>query len=99
MGKIDHIKKSPDVNVIGKFLKKSIDGCMETLYDDDLAAIQRIDEKEIVYILERHLENGQCYSYIGDILLFLNPNENINIYGEEVNSVMKYWCIVLCFYL
>lgn len=86
-------KKPSEVNIIGKFLKKSIDGCMETLYEDDLAAIQKIDEKEILYLLERHLENGQCYSFIGDILLFLNPNEKLNIYGHEVS--LCYFIIIL----
>lgn len=57
---------------------------METMYEEDLAAMQKISEKEILYLLERHLENGQCYSFIGDVLLFLNPNETLNIYGEEV---------------
>lgn len=87
MGKIDPVNRSPEINIMGRFLRKSTDEEMELLYEEDLAAMQRISEKEILYMLERHLEHGQCYSYIGDILLFLNPNEKQDIFGDQVRTL------------
>lgn len=86
---MNDVKSLPEVNVIGRFLKKSIDDCMEAMYEEDLAALQKINEKEILYLLERHFERGQCYSFIGDVLLFLNPNEKMNIFGDDVSKLLK----------
>lgn len=86
---MDVSKRCKEINVIGSFLKKRIDGCMDPMYEEDLAAIQKINEKEILYLLERHLEDGEPYSLIGDVLLFLNPNEELNFYGDEVNLIWR----------
>lgn len=83
---MNEVKRSPEVNVIGRFLKRSIEDSMEAMYEEDLAGLQKINEKEILYVLERHFERGQCYSFIGDVLLFVNPNEKMNIYGDEVSN-------------
>lgn len=51
---------------------------------EDLAALEEITEDTIVNeLFERHM-SGSHYTFIGDVLLFLNPNEELNIYGPEV---------------
>ncbi|CAG9859253.1 unnamed protein product [Phyllotreta striolata] len=82
--------RKPDVVVHGKFLKRDIDGDMEPIYEEDLAAIHPVTERDILEILERRMETGEIYVYIGDILLSLNPNERKSIYGNEFHQKYQF---------
>lgn len=44
-------------------------------------------EQDIIlsHLLERYL-NNQIYTYIGDILIAINPLQTLNLYGPEVSS-------------
>lgn len=44
------------------------------------------------HLLERYL-NNQIYTYIGDILIAVNPLQTLNLYGPEV-SVQKFFITV-----
>ncbi|KAG5898728.1 hypothetical protein JTB14_020922 [Gonioctena quinquepunctata] len=81
--KIYPSERSPEMNVNGKLLKKRINESMVPMYDEDLAALTPITEREVLDLLEKRFEMGQFYSSIGDILLSLNPNEMLNLYGKE----------------
>lgn len=90
------IQKKPDVVVHGKYLKKDIDSDMEPIYDEDLAAIHPISEREILELLEKRLELGDIYTYIGDLLLSLNPNERKSIFGNDVSFTnFVIFCLIL----
>ncbi|XP_074025631.1 STKc_myosinIII_N_like and MYSc_Myo21 domain-containing protein ninaC isoform X2 [Leptinotarsa decemlineata] len=86
MGKTYPSERNPEMNVHGKLLKKGIDFDMVPMYEEDLAALDNINERDILDLLQRRFEMGQCYSFIGDILLSLNPNEKINMFGREFHS-------------
>ena len=51
---------------------------------DDLAALETFDEESIVNQLYNRFMQGQIYTYIGDILLSVNPFTNLTIYSEKV---------------
>ena len=51
---------------------------------EDLAAVDEITEDKIMHILHERFKRGLFYTYIGDILIFLNPNEPNEIYGNKV---------------
>ncbi len=53
---------------------------------NDLAKLEKFDESSIVAQLFNRFMQGQIYTYIGDILLAVNPFTNLDIYNEEVNK-------------
>nr|CAH7760761.1 unnamed protein product [Callosobruchus chinensis] len=81
--KIDPRRRPPEVAVIDNMLKRGIKDELEPMYDEDLAALRTITESEVVEVLEKRMELGEHYSFIGDILLALNPNCRRTFYGEE----------------
>ncbi|CAH1176110.1 unnamed protein product [Phaedon cochleariae] len=79
-------KRKPERSVNGKLLKKGIDDSMEPMYEEDLAALPTINEREVLDLLQKRFDLGQCYSFIGDILLSLNPNEKKKMFGKEFHQ-------------
>lgn len=51
----------------------------------DMAAIEKITEDNIIEQLEARYRKNDTYTFIGDVLLFLNPNKSLDIYGYQVN--------------
>ncbi|XP_060080055.1 myosin-IIIb-like [Ylistrum balloti] len=54
---------------------------------EDLATLEILDEGVIVSQLRSRYENEEIYTYIGDILLAVNPFQPINIYNEEYSKM------------
>ena len=54
---------------------------------EDLAALDTINDDTIVHELETRYKNKQYYTFVGDVLLFLNPNKKLDIYGFSVNTI------------
>ncbi|XP_028163622.1 neither inactivation nor afterpotential protein C [Ostrinia furnacalis] len=62
----------------------------ETMQVEDLAALEHLTEENILAELQTKLAKGSFTSFVGDILLILNPNTNDNIYNKEYHR--KYEC-------
>ncbi|KAL0848932.1 hypothetical protein ABMA28_013327 [Loxostege sticticalis] len=62
----------------------------ETMQVEDLAALEILTEDNILAELQTKLAKGSFTSFVGDILLILNPNTNDDIYNEEYHK--KYEC-------
>ncbi|XP_052720135.1 myosin-IIIb-like isoform X3 [Crassostrea angulata] len=56
---------------------------------DDLATLENLDEETIVSQLDSRYSQGQIYTYIGDILLAVNPFRPLVIYTEEYSLKYK----------
>ncbi|KAK9687666.1 Myosin head (motor domain) [Popillia japonica] len=82
--------KHNDAFVRSCLLKKCIDKTAERMDVEDLAALDYLTEDSILKELESRTTNGNFQTYIGDILLTLNPNEHQNIYTKEHHQ--KYSC-------
>ncbi|XP_033727991.1 LOW QUALITY PROTEIN: myosin-IIIb-like [Pecten maximus] len=54
---------------------------------EDLATLEILDEGVIVSQLRSRYENEDIYTYIGDILLAVNPFQPINIYNDEYSKM------------
>ncbi|XP_061169935.1 myosin-IIIb-like isoform X3 [Saccostrea echinata] len=67
-----------------KSRRKSRKGNIKT--SDDLATLENLDEETIVSQLECRYSQGQIYTYIGDILLAVNPFRPLTIYTEEYSK-------------
>lgn len=61
----------------------------ETMQVEDLAALEILTEDNILAELQTKLAKGSFTSFVGDILLILNPNTNDDIYNEEVSRLFK----------
>ncbi|XP_046386617.1 neither inactivation nor afterpotential protein C isoform X2 [Ischnura elegans] len=84
-----------DMRGVGKPFRKSEvavrKGCLqseqgtspEPMFTEDLAALDVISEDLVLDQLHQRLRRGLCHTFIGDVLLFLNPNEQQNIYTKQ----------------
>ncbi|KAG5306058.1 NINAC protein, partial [Acromyrmex insinuator] len=72
------------------FLKTHQDESPEQMLTEDLAALDTLTEDVILDELRDRLRRGEYHTFIGDILLILNPNEENDIYG--VHHHAKYQC-------
>lgn len=71
------------------FLKSEQSLEPEMMYLEDLAALENLTEDIVIEQLQQRLKKGGCYSYLGDVLLFVNPNEQLNIYNDEVSEYTR----------
>ena len=89
---MDNLNKKPDVTTKhGQFKSKRKSKRYLPQTANDLATLESFDEDSIVAQLFNRFMQGQIYTYIGDILLAVNPFTNINIYSNKVCF------IILCF--
>lgn len=51
---------------------------------EDLAALETLTEENILKELQIKFMKGSFMSFVGEILLILNPNTNYDIYNENV---------------
>lgn len=81
-----------EVAVIEEFVKHGVDGNFEKMLLEDLASLQSVNEGQIIELLKARAKTGLYQTFVGDILIVLNPNENQDIYGEKVTifNVGKY---------
>ena len=55
----------------------------ERMYLDDLAALEVLSEDTICEQLRKRYESNQIYTNIGDILIAVNPFENLGLYTQN----------------
>ncbi|XP_014249774.1 neither inactivation nor afterpotential protein C isoform X2 [Cimex lectularius] len=79
----DVSERKSEVKVKNGRLKQGIDKDGEKMYVEDLAALETLNEDTIINNLEHRYNENQYYTYIGDILLFMNPNEPVENYGFQ----------------
>ncbi|XP_026560400.1 unconventional myosin-XV [Pseudonaja textilis] len=62
----------------------------EASYDgvDDLTQLEDLQENVVLHNVQRRFEQGLIYTYIGSILVSVNPYKMFNIYGTD--HVLKY---------
>ncbi|ETE69635.1 Myosin-IIIb, partial [Ophiophagus hannah] len=55
--------------------------------DDDLVNLEILDEDTIIYQLKKRYGDLQIYTYVGDILIALNPFQNLSIYSPQFSKL------------
>ncbi|OAD59027.1 Neither inactivation nor afterpotential protein C [Eufriesea mexicana] len=63
---------------------------VEPMFMEDLAALENLTEDTILDELHERLRQGYYHSFIGDILLILNPNEQQDIYGSDYHTKYQF---------
>jgi myosin-3 len=84
VSRVELPKDESEVTVIENFYKRGVEGDWEDMYVEDLASLDKISEKNVMKLLEDRMKVGQFQTFVGDVLLVLNPNEKKNIFGEQV---------------
>lgn len=82
--------RTSEVSVKNYYIKKGLDEPLKHMLVEDLAALDHLTEETILKELEARMKSGQFHTFIGDILLVLNPNESQNIYGIEVSKGLSF---------
>ncbi|KAJ8867609.1 hypothetical protein PR048_031411 [Dryococelus australis] len=80
----------PESFVRRNLLKVGPASPLEEMYVEDLAALEDIREEAILAELQERLKHGHFHTFVGDVLLVLNPNEQQDIYGDHFH--VKYQC-------
>ncbi|XP_044525273.1 unconventional myosin-XVI [Gracilinanus agilis] len=52
--------------------------------NDDLATLSELNDGSLLYEIQKRFGNNQIYTYIGDILLLVNPFKELPIYSNMV---------------
>lgn len=55
----------------------------QRMFMDDLAMLDILTEDAITEQLQKRFDSDQIYTYIGDILIAVNPFNNLGIYGQH----------------
>ncbi|KAG8559678.1 hypothetical protein GDO81_017412 [Engystomops pustulosus] len=58
-----------------------------TCLDDDLVNLEVLDEETIIHQLQTRFADLQIYTYVGDILIALNPFQNLSIYSPQFSKL------------
>ncbi|XP_032682960.1 myosin-IIIb-like isoform X2 [Odontomachus brunneus] len=74
------VHRQPEVTTKHGKLKTDRKTRPEKMYMDDLAALDMLSEEAIVEQLQHRYEQAQIYTYIGDILVAVNPFTNLGLY-------------------
>uniref|UniRef100_A0A182QQM6 non-specific serine/threonine protein kinase n=1 Tax=Anopheles farauti TaxID=69004 RepID=A0A182QQM6_9DIPT len=75
---VQHVQlpKKEEVAVV-RGLLKSAESRPEKLHVEDLAALEQLSEETILEEISQRYKNGNTYTFVGDVLISLNPNETI----------------------
>ncbi|XP_049583907.1 unconventional myosin-XVI isoform X1 [Syngnathus scovelli] len=55
--------------------------------NDDLASLSELTDRSLLYEMQKRFGNDQIYTYIGHILLLVNPNKELPIYSTLVSQL------------
>ncbi|XP_014669755.1 PREDICTED: myosin-IIIb-like [Priapulus caudatus] len=79
------VETEPEVTTKHGKLKSKRKSKRETVMVNDLAQLEILDDDVIVQHLENRYNAGQIYTYIGDILIAVNPFCPLTIYNDETS--------------
>uniref|UniRef100_A0A8C4WQ21 Myosin IIIB n=1 Tax=Gopherus evgoodei TaxID=1825980 RepID=A0A8C4WQ21_9SAUR len=64
-----------------------VDAADKYSLDDDLVNLEVLDEDTIIHQLQKRYVDLQIYTYVGDILIALNPFQNLSIYSPQFSKL------------
>uniref|UniRef100_A0A8D0GKP1 Myosin XVI n=1 Tax=Sphenodon punctatus TaxID=8508 RepID=A0A8D0GKP1_SPHPU len=80
----DHVSENVTVNGTAKFEQVKL---MPPAPNDDLATLSELTDSSLLYEIQKRFSNNQIYTYIGDILLLVNPFKELPIYSTMVTQL------------
>ncbi|XP_045154975.1 myosin-IIIb isoform X1 [Echinops telfairi] len=64
-----------------------VEGVEEYCLEDDLVNLEVLDEDTIIHQLQKRYMDSMMYTYVGDILIALNPFQNLSIYSPQFSRL------------
>ncbi|XP_073162992.1 myosin-IIIb [Lepidochelys kempii] len=64
-----------------------VDAANKYALDDDLVNLEVLNEDTIIHQLQKRYADLQIYTYVGDILIALNPFQNLSIYSPQFSTL------------
>ncbi|XP_076034447.1 STKc_myosinIII_N_like and MYSc_Myo21 domain-containing protein ninaC isoform X2 [Oratosquilla oratoria] len=83
------IHKQPEMTIKGGALKPDRRTKRTPLWMDDLASLEKLTEEVIVDHLCKRYNLDQIYTYMGDILIAVNPFKDIGVYGDKESRLYR----------
>ena len=80
-------KRTPEVVTKHGKLKMSRKSEFCDMLPDDLAFFENLTKTQIIDYLFKRFEAKKIYTYIGDILIAVNPFQELDIYDEKVIAI------------
>ena len=70
------------------------------MYPDDLASIDgsAVEEEKVINILDQRYRRGNFHTFVGNMLLIINPNQEIKIYDDVVKKKFLNFNVIQFFY-
>jgi len=60
------------------------------MYKDDLTTLTTVNEEIVLDTLSQRFSQGNIYTFVGDILISINPFHEYPIYSPEVRADFTY---------
>ncbi|XP_051881505.1 unconventional myosin-XVI [Pristis pectinata] len=57
--------------------------------NDDLSTLSELTDRSLLYEIQKRFSNNQIYTYIGHILLLVNPYKELSIYSTMVTQLYR----------
>ncbi|KAG8586536.1 hypothetical protein GDO81_005410 [Engystomops pustulosus] len=74
-------------NVVNSSSKLEQIKLMPAAPNDDLATLSELTDSSLLYEIQKRFNNNQIYTYIGNILLLVNPYKDLPIYSSLVTQL------------
>ncbi|XP_015432915.1 PREDICTED: neither inactivation nor afterpotential protein C [Dufourea novaeangliae] len=84
------LERRAEVLVRKGFLKTHQTDPLEPMFMEDIAALESLTEDTVLDELHERLRQGYFHSFVGEILLILNPNEQQDIYGSDYHTKYQF---------
>lgn len=78
---------SQNESIVFKGFIKTQDNKMEKMYVEDLAALEPLSDDDLLEELKNRLKIGEPYTFVGDVLVSMNPNKQYPVYDRKVMKV------------
>ncbi|XP_008066693.1 unconventional myosin-XVI-like, partial [Carlito syrichta] len=80
----DSTPENPTMSGPGKLEQVKL---MPPAPNDDLATLSELNDGSLLYEIQKRFGNNQIYTFIGDILLLVNPYKELPIYSSMVSQL------------
>lgn len=71
-------------SIVCKGYIQTHDNKLEKMYSEDLAALEPLSDDGLLDEIKNRLKVGETYSFVGDVLLSMNPNKKPPTYDRKV---------------
>lgn len=84
VGEAGKENRLPERLIRGSKLQTELNPEPESMHVEDLAALDNLTEDTILDELQVKMSKGTFHTFVGDVLLIINPNCEMDIYNENV---------------